>query len=91
MVAVKNFAIVVFLILLFETCQGSANWLDDGLFKTAITEKRGMSETIIDVLDYFFPKDDSETSIMKEIFTMFAEEGPPGIEGGMSALDYLID
>lgn len=87
----KNFVIVIFLILLLEACQGTANWLRADLFKATSIEKRSMSDIIVDVLDYVFPKDDSETSIMKEIFTMFAEEGPPGLEGGLSALDYLID
>ncbi|CAG5048952.1 unnamed protein product [Parnassius apollo] len=89
MIPVRKIILVILLTAL-TICQGNENWLEN-LFEVSNAEKRSMSDVIVDFLDYVFPKDDSESSIMKEIFTMFAEDGPPGIQSGLAALEYVIE
>ncbi|KPJ09653.1 hypothetical protein RR48_13287 [Papilio machaon] len=81
---------LIFFLLCLKLCCCNENWLDN-IFEVGTGEKRSMSDAVLDFLDHVFPKDDSETSIMKEIFTMFAEDGPPGLHSGLSALEYLMD
>ncbi|CAF4808209.1 unnamed protein product [Pieris macdunnoughi] len=54
------------------------------------SEQRGYSESITRILDYLYPKDDGDSKIMKEIFSLLADDGPPSLEGGLDALDYLL-
>ncbi|KPJ05779.1 hypothetical protein RR46_02301 [Papilio xuthus] len=81
---------LLFFLLFLKLCCCHDNWLEN-IFEVGNDEKRSMPDAVLDFLDYVFPKDVSETSIMKEIFTMFAEDGPPGLHSGLSALEYLMD
>lgn len=87
---VRQILRITLFLLYLKLCCCNDSWLEN-IFEAGPVEKRSMSDAVLDFLDYVFPKDDSETSIMKEIFTMFAEDGPPGLHSGLSALEYLMD
>ncbi|CAK1552512.1 unnamed protein product [Leptosia nina] len=60
------------------------------IFDSGESEQRGFSDSILRILDFIYPKDDSDSKIMKEIFTLLVEDGPPSLESGIDALDYLL-
>ncbi|KAL0869969.1 hypothetical protein ABMA27_006158 [Loxostege sticticalis] len=70
----------------------NANMLEDFLeFIFGIkSNKRSMSELITGFLDEIFPKDDKDTEAMKNIFTMYNEDGNNLFSSQYSGMDYFI-
>ncbi|CAG4947343.1 unnamed protein product [Colias eurytheme] len=87
-----RFIILFLLFTIFATSSGNVlNGFIQRMLGGEESQQRGFSESITRILDYLYPKDDADSRIMKEIFSLLADDGPPSLEGGIDALDYLVD
>lgn len=78
-------------VVVIVSCE--ANFLGDW-FQHSFAEKndkRSLPDVIGQLLDLFYPKDDKESRIMKQIFMMFSNEGFPSIQDHISGLEYVLE
>lgn len=85
----RIFAIIVAFVLICACEAGLIeNWI--GQVYGEYNQRRGMPDALTDFLDVVYPKDDKETSIMKHIFMMFAEEGMSSWSNIMEGIEFVF-
>ncbi|XP_028174941.1 uncharacterized protein LOC114363425 [Ostrinia furnacalis] len=91
MSVIRSTLLIVVLLSLMASCD--ANFLEDiiGFMFGGKNKMRSMSEIITDFLDEVFPKDDKDTKAMKNIFTMYNEDGNNLFSSQYSGMDYLSE